>query len=100
MDYVLLAGYLKLIPPQLVRAFKRRILNIHPGLLPSFGGKGMYGSKVSEGGQAGGSHWGKLFPWAAVPLSLVVVVCDRQRHVWQQGEQVRGRGMVGKWCLR
>lgn len=48
MDYVLLAGYLKLIPGGLCRAFKRRILNIHPGLLPSFGGKGYFGSKVGE----------------------------------------------------
>lgn len=46
MDYVILAGYLKLIPSQLCRAFRRRILNIHPGLLPSFGGKGYYGIKV------------------------------------------------------
>ena len=46
MDFVVLAGYLKLIPGQLCRAFRRRILNIHPGLLPSFGGKGYYGIKV------------------------------------------------------
>ena len=46
VDYVILAGYLKLIPSQLCRAFRRRILNIHPGLLPSFGGKGYYGIKA------------------------------------------------------
>jgi len=43
---VLLAGYLKLIPPQVVSAYRRRILNIHPALLPGFGGKGMYGLNV------------------------------------------------------
>lgn len=65
MDIVVLAGYLKLIPVELVRAFKRRILNIHPALLPAFGGKGYYGARVrrqhartailmgdGEGGQA------------------------------------------------
>ncbi|CAM6093065.1 unnamed protein product [Calypogeia fissa] len=48
IDYVLLAGYLKLLPPELVHAFPRSILNIHPSLLPSFGGKGYYGMKVHE----------------------------------------------------
>jgi phosphoribosylglycinamide formyltransferase len=46
VDIVALAGYLKLVPQQLVRAYKRRILNIHPALLPAFGGKGYYGAKV------------------------------------------------------
>ena len=41
IEVVLLAGYLRLIPPSVVRAFPRRILNIHPALLPAFGGKGM-----------------------------------------------------------
>lgn len=41
-----LAGYLRRITPVLLEAFPRRILNIHPALLPSFGGKGMYGLKV------------------------------------------------------
>lgn len=45
-DYVLLAGYLKLIPVGLVQAYKRKMLNVHPGLLPSFGGKGLYGERV------------------------------------------------------
>ncbi|MFQ5537061.1 MAG: phosphoribosylglycinamide formyltransferase [Gemmatimonadota bacterium] len=43
---VLLAGYLKLVPPQVVARFPERMLNIHPALLPSFGGKGMYGIHV------------------------------------------------------
>lgn len=48
VEFVVLAGYLKLIPAELVRAFPRRILNIHPGLLPSFGGKGLYGLRVHQ----------------------------------------------------
>lgn len=46
IDLVVLAGYLKRIPPAVTRAFHGRIINIHPGLLPEFGGAGMYGSKV------------------------------------------------------
>lgn len=46
VDYVLLAGYLKLIPASLIDKYPSRMLNIHPGLLPAFGGKGMYGARV------------------------------------------------------
>ena len=45
---ILLAGFLKLLPPEICRAWKDRILNIHPALLPAFGGKGMYGHHVHE----------------------------------------------------
>lgn len=70
VDYVILAGYLKLIPSQLCRAFRRRILNIHPGLLPSFGGKGYYGIKV--GGWRCAQMTGRgLSNAAAVPVSSV-----------------------------
>ena len=48
IDYILLAGYLKLLPLELVQAYPRAILNIHPALLPAFGGKGYYGRKVHE----------------------------------------------------
>lgn len=46
IDYIILAGFLWLIPSFLVEAFPRHIINIHPGLLPKFGGKGMYGDNV------------------------------------------------------
>lgn len=45
-NFIVLAGYLKLIPDELVEQFENRIINIHPALLPSFGGKGMYGINV------------------------------------------------------
>lgn len=54
---VLLAGYLRLIPSALVRAFPRRILNIHPALLPAFGGKGMWGHHVHEAVLASGASF-------------------------------------------
>lgn len=47
-DLVVLAGYLKLVPEVVVEAFENRMLNIHPALLPSFGGPGMYGHHVHE----------------------------------------------------
>jgi phosphoribosylglycinamide formyltransferase 1 len=46
IDFVVLAGFLWKIPPALVQAFKGRIINIHPALLPKYGGKGMYGLRV------------------------------------------------------
>lgn len=45
-DYIILAGFLWLIPEHLVKAFPNKIINIHPALLPKFGGKGMYGHHV------------------------------------------------------
>jgi phosphoribosylglycinamide formyltransferase-1 len=48
IEIVCLAGYLKLIPSRIVRYFENRILNIHPALLPKFGGTGMYGMRVHE----------------------------------------------------
>ena len=45
---ILLAGFLRLLPASVCRAFEGRILNIHPALLPSFGGRGMYGQRVHD----------------------------------------------------
>ena len=48
VEYLLLAGWLKIIPEAFIAAFEDRIVNIHPSLLPSFGGKGYYGLRVHE----------------------------------------------------
>lgn len=48
IGFIVLAGFLWKIPSQLVVAYRHRIVNIHPALLPAFGGKGMYGSHVHE----------------------------------------------------
>jgi len=53
---VVLAGWLKLIPVGVVRAFRGRMINIHPALLPSFGGPGMYGRRVHEAVVASGAR--------------------------------------------
>lgn len=48
IDWVILAGFLLKIPEELIRAFPNRMVNIHPALLPKYGGKGMYGHHVHE----------------------------------------------------
>ncbi len=48
VDLIVLAGYLKLVPPEVIQAYRGRIVNIHPALLPDFGGPGMYGRHVHE----------------------------------------------------
>jgi phosphoribosylglycinamide formyltransferase-1 len=53
-DWIILAGFLWLIPSEFVQAFPKRIVNIHPALLPKFGGKGMYGHFVHEAVVAAG----------------------------------------------
>lgn len=47
-ELIILAGYLKKIPVEIIQSYDKRILNIHPSLLPKYGGKGFYGSKVHE----------------------------------------------------
>jgi phosphoribosylglycinamide formyltransferase-1 len=46
IDYIVLAGFLWLVPENLLLSFENKIVNIHPALLPKYGGKGMYGSRV------------------------------------------------------
>lgn len=48
VDLIILAGYMKMLSPRVIKAYRNKILNIHPGLLPHFGGKGMYGIHVHE----------------------------------------------------
>ncbi len=54
IDFIVLAGFLLKVPENLLRAYPGRIINIHPALLPKFGGKGMYGSHVHEAVVAAG----------------------------------------------
>ncbi|MDP8207405.1 MAG: phosphoribosylglycinamide formyltransferase [Candidatus Electryonea clarkiae] len=48
VDLILLAGYMRKLPPALIRSWRNAVLNIHPALLPAHGGKGMYGIRVHE----------------------------------------------------
>ncbi len=54
IDFIVLAGFLWLVPENLIKIFDKKILNIHPALLPKYGGKGMYGDKVHEAVVANG----------------------------------------------
>ncbi len=56
IGFIVLAGYLKLIPPSVISEYNKRIINVHPSLLPEFGGKGMYGMKVHEAVIAAGKN--------------------------------------------
>ncbi|MBQ1275164.1 MAG: phosphoribosylglycinamide formyltransferase [Cellulosilyticum sp.] len=54
VDLIVLAGYLKILAPSLIQAYRNRIINIHPSLLPKFGGKGFYGLHVHKAVLAAG----------------------------------------------
>ena len=56
IDFIVLAGFLWKIPDYLIAAYPNRIINIHPALLPKFGGKGMYGIHVHEAVKAAGEQ--------------------------------------------
>ncbi len=56
IDFIVLAGFLLRVPPSLLSAYPDRIVNIHPALLPKFGGKGMYGDRVHEAVVAAGER--------------------------------------------
>jgi formyltetrahydrofolate-dependent phosphoribosylglycinamide formyltransferase len=56
VDLIVLAGYLRLVPADVIAAYRGRIVNIHPALLPSFGGPGMYGRRVHEAVLASGAR--------------------------------------------
>ena len=56
IEMLVLAGYLRLVPPALTRRLRGRILNVHPALLPAFGGPGMYGERVHEAVLARGAR--------------------------------------------
>jgi len=56
VDLLVLAGYLKLVPAEVIARYRGRILNVHPALLPGFGGQGMYGRRVHEAVLASGAR--------------------------------------------
>lgn len=57
VDFIALAGYMRKIPSEVVAEFSGRIINIHPALLPAFGGKGLYGRRIHEAVLAYGVRW-------------------------------------------
>ena len=70
IDFIVLAGFLPLVPNFLIDAFPRRIINIHPALLPKYGGKGMWGHHVHEAVKAAGETE------TGMTVHYVTPVCD------------------------
>lgn len=77
IDWVILAGFLLKIPVELTRAFPDRMVNIHPALLPKYGGKGMYGMHVHEAVKAAGEKE------TGITIHLVNENYDEGRIVFQ-----------------
>lgn len=77
IDVIILAGFLWKVPNRLVEAYRGRILNIHPALLPSHGGKGMYGMHVHESVITSGDKK------SGITIHLVDELYDHGTHVFQ-----------------
>jgi phosphoribosylglycinamide formyltransferase-1 len=84
VNFIALAGYLKRIPAPVVSAYRNRIINIHPALLPKFGGEGMYGMRVHEAVIAAGETA------SGATVHLVDEEYDRGPIVLQQSVPVAG----------
>ncbi len=77
IDFIVLAGFLPLVPNFLIDAYPRRIINIHPALLPKYGGKGMWGHHVHEAVKAAGeAETGMTVHW-------VTPICDSGEMIAQ-----------------
>ena len=70
IDFIVLAGFLPMVPDFLIDAFPRKIVNIHPALLPRHGGKGMWGHHVHEAVKAAGDTE------TGITIHYVTPVCD------------------------
>lgn len=82
VDWIVLAGYLKKIPDNVVKTYANKIVNIHPALLPAFGGAGMYGMHVHEAVFASGA---KI---SGVTVHLVNEIYDSGPIVMQQAVKI------------
>ncbi len=96
IDFVILAGYLRLIPSDFVLGYQNRMINVHPSLLPKYGGKGMYGRRVHEAvRQAGESRTGISIHFVDVDFDtgrlIAQFFCDisPQDSLEQMEEKVR-----------
>ncbi len=77
VTHIVLAGFLLLVPPSIIKAFPDRIVNIHPALLPSYGGKGMYGERVHQAVKAAGD------PVTGITIHLVNEKFDDGKILFQ-----------------
>ena len=77
-DFIVLAGFLWLVPEDLITSFEGKIINIHPALLPAYGGKGMYGMRVHEAVIANGEKT------SGITIHLVNKEYDRGEILFQE----------------
>lgn len=77
IDFIALAGFLPMVPNFLINAFPQRIVNIHPALLPKYGGKGMYGHHIHEAVKAAGETE------TGITIHYVSPVCDGGEIIFQ-----------------
>ena len=82
IDFIVLAGFLPLVPDFLIEAFLRRIINIHPALLPKYGGKGMWGHHVHEAVKAAGETE------TGMTVHYVTPICDSGEIIAQYKTQL------------
>lgn len=78
IDLLVLAGYMKLLPPSLLSGLKNRVVNIHPALLPAFGGAGFYGHRIHEAVIAHGCQY------SGVTIHMVNPVYDQGQIILQR----------------
>ncbi len=77
IDFIVLAGFLPLVPTFLIDLYPRKIVNIHPALLPKYGGKGMWGHHVHEAVKAAGETE------TGITIHYVTPVCDSGEMIAQ-----------------
>lgn len=89
-DLIVLAGFLWLVPTGFIKAFHGRIINLHPALLPKFGGKGMYGSRVHKAVlEAGELETG-------ITVHMVNEAYDQGEAIWQESFRIEPGDSVEK----
>ena len=87
-DLIILAGFLLKIPMEFVKAFPKRIINIHPALLPKFGGKGMYGNRVHQSVKDAGEQI------TGITIHLVNEYFDQGEIIFQASVDVTSQDSV------
>ena len=94
IGFIVLAGFLPLVPDFLIDAYPHRIINIHPALLPKYGGKGMWGHHVHEAVKAAGeTETGMTVHW-------VTPVCDAGEIIAQFRVALTRNGPLPQSCRR
>ena len=83
ITHIVLAGFLWLIPESLIKAYPNKIINIHPALLPKYGGKGMYGIKVHEAVKASGDTY------TGITIHLVNTKYDEGEILAQKSVEIK-----------